>query len=621
MRRENGFIKFYDTKNEELYLANSKFESYDELLKSDMECLFEIPVKINMSHYNVIEAVPIEIICVLVIKGRTLDLIVDKKNLTRNHEPSTDISGHPSFRQLSPTDVQIVKNMTLSGIPPRQILSSLRQANPNLPAVSQTIYNLKAKICKENLGNRSMVSALFEEFEKEGFIYDILHNSIGHITHLFIVHPLSIKLAKSFSNIFIMDCTYKTNKYNMPLLDIIGVSCFNTSFYSGFVFLKREDEDSVFKKTLENREPSVIMSDRELALMNAINMVFSNTINILCIWHIEKNVLANCNKHFAHTKEFNLFMSSWNNVAYSTTTTIFEHNWGEFELFYLTKKVVIEYIKKWLPWKEKFVSAWTEKYLHFGNRSSSRAEGAHTKLKQYLQVSTCGFQDVTKKICLAIKHEFNEIKVKLASTMNPCTGHFMATMTLPCAHKIKHLEGMTWRIDTLRLHSEDGLHNDGANEFGELLSELSSRYQMWPQSKKEFAKSMITKLLAESDTLFDPIICRPKGRPPKSKNKRGINSTAQHPSRFEFVESSQIQKASSSTHVFQMRNELSDNIDDISRENNLLDLNAYPIFSSDDIPLDCVFLLNGNRWPKTMYSLFVDGPKKFRDYTFILSQF
>nr|KAJ0187711.1 hypothetical protein LSAT_V11C900471790 [Lactuca sativa] len=171
-------------------------------------------------------------------------------------------------------------------------------------------------------------------------------------------------------------------------------------------------------------------------------------------------------------------------------------------------------------------------YLHFGNRSSSRAESAHAKLKQYLQVSTGGFQDVTEMICLAIKYEFNEIKVKLASeriqvlhncdapvfrellcrvshfalkeihmqyekintgTMTPCTGHFMATMALPCAHKIKHLEGMTlsldlvhpqWRIDTLRLNSKDNLHNDGAKEFDELLSELSSRYQMWPQSKK-----------------------------------------------------------------------------------------------------------------------------------------
>lgn len=73
------------------------------------------------------------------------------------------------------------------------------------------------------------------------------------------------------------------------------------------------------------------MSDRELALMNVIKMVFSNTTNLLCIWHIEKNVLANCKKDFVHAEEFDIFMSSWNNVAYSTTTIIFEHNWGEFE--------------------------------------------------------------------------------------------------------------------------------------------------------------------------------------------------------------------------------------------------------------------------------------------------
>ena len=68
-----------------------------------------------------------------------------------------------------------------------------------------------------------------------------------------------------------------------------------------------------------------------------------------------------------------------------------------------------------MPWKEKFVSAWTENYFHFGNRSSSRAKGAHSKLKSYLQVSTGGFQGITEKFCLAIRHKFNEIKVKLAN--------------------------------------------------------------------------------------------------------------------------------------------------------------------------------------------------------------
>ncbi|XP_071699208.1 protein FAR1-RELATED SEQUENCE 5-like [Rutidosis leptorrhynchoides] len=282
--------------------------------------------------------------------------------------------------------------MTKSGIPPRQILCSLRQRDPNLPANSRTIYNFNAKVRRENLGNRSMVDALFEELQVGGFWYDILYDEQGHITSFFFAHPLSIKLAKTFSDTFVMDCTYKTNRYHMPLLDIIGVSCFNTSFYSGFAFLEREDEESyiwalnAFKKILgSENQPSVIMTDRELALMNAISKVFPAATNLLCVWHIEKNVLANCKKHFKREAEFDIFMSSWKNVIYSITEAIFLNNWWEFKLSYEVKKEAIDYITNiWLPWKEKFVSAWTEKYLHFGNRTSSRAEGAHAKLKMYL---------------------------------------------------------------------------------------------------------------------------------------------------------------------------------------------------------------------------------------------
>ncbi|GKD78576.1 PKS-NRPS hybrid synthetase [Tanacetum coccineum] len=313
--------------------------------------------------------------------------------------------------------------MSLSGIPPRQILSTLRQQKPNLPAITRTIYNLKAKFRKYDLGNRSAISLLFEELENGGFSHDILHNPKGYIIGLFISHPLSIKLAKVFSNTFVMDCTYKTNRYNIPLLDIIGVTCFNTSFYSGFVFLEKEDKDhyvwalSVFKKILsDSNQPSVIISDRELALMNTIKDEFPTTTSLLCVWHIKKNVFSNCKGYFERAEEFDMFMSSWNNLVYSTKESLFDKNWKEFELCYSSKKDAIEYIKDtWLPWKEKFVSAWTEKYLRFGNRSSSRAEGAHAKLKLYLQVSTRSFQDVKKKICLAVEHEFNEIKVKLAS--------------------------------------------------------------------------------------------------------------------------------------------------------------------------------------------------------------
>ncbi|PWA55937.1 hypothetical protein CTI12_AA397510 [Artemisia annua] len=457
------------------------------------------------------------------------------------------MSGHPSFRRLEPDDVQSVKSMTVSGIPPRQILTSLRQQTPNLPANSRTIYNLKAKIRKDDLGDRPMVRALLEELEKGGFTYDDFKDSNGRITRLFIAHPLSIKLART---------------------------------------------------------------DREMALMNGIKKVFLTTTSLLCVWHIQKNVFSNCKPYFERAEDFDIFMSTWNVVAYSTTEALFNKNWADFELFYKGKKDALDYIKKnWFPWKEKFVSAWMEKYLHFGNRASSRAEGAHAKLKKYLQVSTGDFQQVKKKLSLAIEHEFNEIKVRLASErikvphncntpvfkellynlslfalkeihkqyvkakdgkMTSCTGHFMASMGLPCAHKIKHMKGSVlsldlvhshWRIDTLSLIPEDDSHDDDTNKFVMLLDELRSKYQVWPLHKKELAISMITKLVNEQDISFEPVIQRPRGRPPKAKKKRGITSTTRDPSRFEYVESSNTHNPSSSTH-----------------EDNLIDLNAYPDF-------------------------------------------
>ncbi|PWA36651.1 hypothetical protein CTI12_AA597770 [Artemisia annua] len=424
--------------NEELYLSSSIFESCDDLLKSVRAFYYAKGYGLSIRDSQTDKYVTLQ--CQLSGSYRDVRNIGDKRkrstasrliecpfqiggkkgsdgswvfkvtNLEHNHEPSTDMSGHPSFHRLEPDDVQSVKSMTVSGIPQRQILTSLRQQTPNLPANFRTIYNLKAKIRRDDLGDRSMVRALLDELEKGGFTYDDFKDSNG--------------------------------------------------------------------------------------------------------------------------RDFDIFMSTWNVVAYSTTEALFNKNWADFELFYKGKKDALDYIKKnWFPWKEKFVSAWTEKYLHFGNRASSRAEGAHAKLKKYLQVSTGDFHQVKKKLCLEIEHEFNEIKVRLASKMTSCTGHFMATMGLPCAHKIKHMKGSVlsldlvhshWRIDTLSLIPEDDSHDDDTNKFVMLLDELRSKYQVWPLHKKELAISVITKLVNEQDILFEPVIQRPRGRPLKAKKKRQL---------------------------------------------------------------------------------------------------
>lgn len=170
-------------------------------------------------------------------------------------------------------------------------------------------------------------------------------------------------------------------------------------------------------------------------------------------------------------------------------------------------------------------------------------------------------------------------------------------MGLPCAHKISQWEGMSlpldlinshWRIDTLSLNSEDAVDNDDANRFVALVNELSSRYQGWPLYKQEYATLMITNLLNQSEIFFEPVVQRPKGRPPKSKKKKGKGktSTKRDPSRFEYVESSQTHNPSSSNCVSQRNNELMDEGSYMHHESNLIDLNVYPDFTSEFMLLE-----------------------------------
>ena len=100
-----------------------------------------------------------------------------------------------------------------------------------------------------------------------------------------------------------MDCTYKTNRYCLPLLEIVGVTSTNLTFSVAFVYLEAEHVDNytwamekLQSLMFADRLPNVIVTDRELALINVVRLVFPITTNLLCRWHISKNVLAICKK-------------------------------------------------------------------------------------------------------------------------------------------------------------------------------------------------------------------------------------------------------------------------------------------------------------------------------------
>jgi hypothetical protein len=68
-------------------------------------------------------------------------------------------------------------------------------------------------------------------------------DSTRHLTRLFIAGNNCLAYAKKNPDILIMDSTYKTNRFNMLLLNIIGINNNYKNFYICIVFLQNETEE------------------------------------------------------------------------------------------------------------------------------------------------------------------------------------------------------------------------------------------------------------------------------------------------------------------------------------------------------------------------------------------
>ena len=172
-------------------------------------------------------------------------------------------------------------------------------------------------------------------------------------------------------------------------------------------------------------------------------------------------------------------MKAWTKVLSSGSQLDYEENWDTFYNTYWTdySDLVVYLRDTWLPFKWNLVQFWVDQNLHFGNRATSRVEGAHSVLKNYLQVSTGNLKTVLDKITLLLTNQHTEHDTALdqerqriphdvnipifaelvgkvtpfalrnilkqykrlsALPLNRCTQAFMESMGLPCAHLIQN---------------------------------------------------------------------------------------------------------------------------------------------------------------------------------------
>ncbi|XP_019178337.1 PREDICTED: uncharacterized protein LOC109173552 [Ipomoea nil] len=254
-----------------------------------------------------------------------IQFINDSSSLPRSN--SVSCQGHPYARRLSGNEVELVENLSAMHVKPRDILTSVKMQNPDNVSITKTIYNARQKF-------RMMDNA--DELED-----------------LFFVHPKSMEKWRAFPHVLLIDATYKTNRYSMPLVEMVGVTSTNMTFCIAFAFMHKENESNYtwalncLKATIEGCiTPRVIVTDRELALMKA------------CVFGY------------------------------------IDDNWLQ-------------------PYKEMFVSVWTDRYLNFGNHTTNRVESQHAKLKKYLESSQSDLETSLVYIDRVIQSQDTSIKASL----------------------------------------------------------------------------------------------------------------------------------------------------------------------------------------------------------------
>ena len=58
------------------------------------------------------------------------------------------------------------------------------------------------------------------------------------VCDIFSSHPYAVKLTNAYNLVFLIDSTYKTNRYRLSLLDIVGVTPIRMTFSAAFAYLE-----------------------------------------------------------------------------------------------------------------------------------------------------------------------------------------------------------------------------------------------------------------------------------------------------------------------------------------------------------------------------------------------
>ncbi|XP_022019017.2 uncharacterized protein LOC110919048 [Helianthus annuus] len=398
-----------------------------------------------------------------------IDYLKKKINEAHNHGPAEHLEGYAYARRLTPNEFRLVQELTDQDIQPHTIWKAATEQNPENVCVPKDIHNACQKIRAAKFEKKPSPMQRLEQIlqEKKMTYYIQAEPSTNVVQHIFFCHDKSFEMWRAFPHVLMIDATYKTNMYNLPFLQVVGMSSTNHTFCVAHAFLSNEQEatyvwvlERVRSMLHECMEPRVILTDRDQALINACRKIFPGAHRYLCRFHILQNIVKYCKGSF-NGQDWEAFINQWKTVCNSATEELYKYNVLNLQRHLVNQQLTYVFSYLWNNWlstsRQLFVSAWTNQTLTFMQSTTNRAEGAHAALKKQLTTPRCSLESLVKKVDTLVLKQYAQIKKSLEESrtkrMNshlqiPMFSNLLLKVSI---HALNLLENeLTRRTDTLQ---------------------------------------------------------------------------------------------------------------------------------------------------------------------------
>ncbi|XP_062211569.1 protein FAR1-RELATED SEQUENCE 5-like [Phragmites australis] len=247
------------------------------------------------------------------------------------------------------------------------------------------LYNFFARYKKERVEGRDAEFVLKymggkqEEDPEYFFKYSV--DDEGHLKKKNWADAQSRIDYHAFGDVIIFDSTYRVNRYNLPFVPFIGLNHHRSTVVFGCGIISDESVSSyvwlleAFLEAMGQHHPESVITDGDIAMARAIEIVMPEADHRLCSWHIEQNMIHRLRGE--KLSEFRKF------VYHPMTVDNFEKRWMEYKENYGISEEDIWMVMMY-DLRKKWSAAYTKGRHFLGMQSNQRSESLNSRLHKHL---------------------------------------------------------------------------------------------------------------------------------------------------------------------------------------------------------------------------------------------